>query len=341
MSMITGCPACGTMFKVVPDQLKISEGWVRCGHCEQVFDASVHLQGDDAVLATEPRFAVPASGPGRADPADPPKLAEQPDAGQLPAPAEFLRSATTTAPGEHSPASTPVALAAETPAETQPVAPGYLRAQAAEEPGYPPIDFVRSDDEEERLPVVKRGRAAVDEDDGLEDLTFVRDARRKEFWQRTSVRLSLVLASVALLAMLALQYAVHHRDRLAAVKPQLRPWLERLCRPPGCAIAAPRRIEAIVIENSGFTRLRPDTFRLSFTLKNQAPQPVAVPALELTLTDTQDQALVRRVLTPREMGAPADTIAAASEWSAQLALALEANDSTARISGYRLLAFYP
>src|SRR6478672_4319935 len=39
MSLITSCPACGTMFKVVPDQLRISEGWVRCGHCAEIFDA--------------------------------------------------------------------------------------------------------------------------------------------------------------------------------------------------------------------------------------------------------------------------------------------------------------
>ena len=43
MSQITRCPACGTMFKVVPDQLRISEGWVRCGHCAEVFDAAAHL----------------------------------------------------------------------------------------------------------------------------------------------------------------------------------------------------------------------------------------------------------------------------------------------------------
>ncbi|MGH8805141.1 MAG: zinc-ribbon domain-containing protein, partial [Polaromonas sp.] len=29
MSLITRCPACGTMFKVVTDQLKVSQGWVR------------------------------------------------------------------------------------------------------------------------------------------------------------------------------------------------------------------------------------------------------------------------------------------------------------------------
>src|SRR5205085_5801570 len=49
MSLITSCPACGTMFRVVPDQLKISEGWVRCGHCSEVFDASAHLQDEDAL----------------------------------------------------------------------------------------------------------------------------------------------------------------------------------------------------------------------------------------------------------------------------------------------------
>ena len=39
MSLATRCPACSTTFKVVQDQLKISEGWVRCGHCQEVFNA--------------------------------------------------------------------------------------------------------------------------------------------------------------------------------------------------------------------------------------------------------------------------------------------------------------
>jgi predicted Zn finger-like uncharacterized protein len=54
--LITRCPACGTRFRVVPDQLRISEGWVRCGHCAEVFDAARHLGAPDeaapAALAT-------------------------------------------------------------------------------------------------------------------------------------------------------------------------------------------------------------------------------------------------------------------------------------------------
>ena len=39
MSLVTRCPACGTVFRVVQDQLKVSEGWVRCGRCSEVFNA--------------------------------------------------------------------------------------------------------------------------------------------------------------------------------------------------------------------------------------------------------------------------------------------------------------
>lgn len=40
MSWITRCPACGTTYKVVSDQLKIAQGWLRCGQCQQAFDSS-------------------------------------------------------------------------------------------------------------------------------------------------------------------------------------------------------------------------------------------------------------------------------------------------------------
>lgn len=48
MALITRCPACATLFKVVPDQLRISAGWVRCGHCRRVFDARKNLQDPES-----------------------------------------------------------------------------------------------------------------------------------------------------------------------------------------------------------------------------------------------------------------------------------------------------
>jgi len=43
MSLATRCPSCGTVFRVVSDQLKVSEGWVRCGRCTEVFNAAQRL----------------------------------------------------------------------------------------------------------------------------------------------------------------------------------------------------------------------------------------------------------------------------------------------------------
>ena len=67
MSLITRCPACGTMFKVVPDQLRISEGWVRCGHCADVFDATAHLQGDAVQVDAGAAAKAPVASRANAD----------------------------------------------------------------------------------------------------------------------------------------------------------------------------------------------------------------------------------------------------------------------------------
>lgn len=63
MSLITRCPACATMFKVVRDQLRISGGWVRCGQCAEVFDASAHMVDEGALVAAAPPPPQPAPMP--------------------------------------------------------------------------------------------------------------------------------------------------------------------------------------------------------------------------------------------------------------------------------------
>ena len=61
MSLATRCTSCGTAFRVVQDQLKVSDGWVRCGQCEQVFNAIEGLFD----LSREPLASrSPADGEG-------------------------------------------------------------------------------------------------------------------------------------------------------------------------------------------------------------------------------------------------------------------------------------
>ena len=40
MKWITRCPECATVYQVVPDQLQVAKGWLRCGQCQQAFDST-------------------------------------------------------------------------------------------------------------------------------------------------------------------------------------------------------------------------------------------------------------------------------------------------------------
>lgn len=186
---------------------------------------------------------------------------------------------------------------------------------------------------------VRESRIEEEEPD-LDSVSFVRRARRRAVWRRPLVRALLLVLALLLASVLALQYGVQERDKLAATQPALRPWLQLLCGPLRCAIQPPRQIDAIVIDSSSFNRLRSDSYRLSFSLRNQAAVQVAMPSIELTLTDSQDQPVIRSVLSPRDVGA-APVLSAAGESTSTVAVSVAANGSGNRVAGYRLLAFYP
>ncbi len=58
MVLATRCPYCHTTFRVVEDQLKLCNGIVRCGSCQQIFNGSEQL--------LKPEDIDPALGPGPA-----------------------------------------------------------------------------------------------------------------------------------------------------------------------------------------------------------------------------------------------------------------------------------
>ncbi len=108
-----------------------------------------------------------------------------------------------------------------------------------------------------------------------------------------------------------------------------------------CSVAPWRQIESVLIDSSSFSKLRADVYRLSLTFKNTAEREVALPALELSVTDTQDQVLIRRVFLAGDLGMSSTVLAAGSEFPVSLALNIAINGNAERITGYRVLAFYP
>lgn len=313
MSLITRCPACTTMFRVVPDQLRVSGGWVRCGHCQEVFDASANLQpatldagasGRDST--SSPTVESDTARPNvaqRAPAATPPVQSQEPFLDVNPGaldlnhhdvaePSLDAEVASETVPDAAALAVDDIAMAADLVPTPHPATPSFVSKHAPQ----------------------KRSRWAT------------------AGWAS---------AACGLVLTLAVQVVVHERDRLAATEPATLAVLAPLCEHLGCTLAPYRQIEAVVIESSAFSRLRGDVYRLAVTYKNTAAVPIEAPALELTLTDLQDQPVVRKVFTRKELGLPRATLEATSEQAMSVPVALKAAGTSDKISGYRLLAFYP
>lgn len=350
MSLITQCPACATMFKVVPDQLRISDGWVRCGQCDEVFDANAHLYTDPE-QQSEPAAhdAVSAGQAGNDWKSSLRFAAEQQEAIPPAAEADFAQDALDALDAvdvQDEVVAAEIALDTYAhPPEPEPsldalldLRPGHARDEVDV-----PEDAVQEHAKAEPLAEPRYAQVQVKtvESADTPKLSFMRQARGTSAWQSTGVRVLLSLVALVLIGVLAVQVVVHERDRIAATEPSAREAVLAMCIWLDCEVLPVRQIESIVIDSSSFTKVRTDVYRLNFTLKSTAAIALAVPALELTLTDLQDQAVVRRVLLASELGAGKDTLDAGAEITTALPITVKPGSNTERISGYRLLAFYP
>jgi predicted Zn finger-like uncharacterized protein len=288
MSLTTRCPACQTLFKLVPDQLRISEGWVRCGQCNEVFDASLQLLSP--AVATNP--AAFESAP------------------TLPV-AELADSARATTEPVSAPASESlVALPATAEILIQ----------------IDPNDL--ADPDRKREP-------------DLDQPSFLQTQKNASGWRPALARILWLAIGLGLLLVLAGQVVFHERNRIVALQPGLRSLMLMFCSPLNCSLSALQQRDAVVIDGASFTKIRPNAYRLNFTLRNTAATAVAAPAIELSLTDSLDQPVVRRIFAAPEFGIQSNTLALASEWTGSIALEVKATGAAERIVGYRLLAFYP
>ena len=356
------------MFRVVADQLKISEGWVRCGHCADVFDATLYLQPwiPPGSESTPEEFVEAAPEPEPEERAKP-ELAP-PDEAQDAVLAGLPGDESAHAPvwdeddpiGEHAVetlpppegadaielAGPPDAEESDFQTELERFAAGLGRLSAAgtgavvsssevvaAEAGVIPEAPAPQD-------IVSPGLVDSELDLPITEPGFVRQARRKAFWQSPGMRIGLSLCVLVLAALLAAQWALQERDRLAAWRPDLQPLLVQACEHLGCTVKPVRRIDAIVIDSTALVRRLGNFYSFDLVLKNTASMPLAVPALELSLTDIGNQVISRRVFLPSEWPDAPSVLPASGTVTVNFRLSLALGDATP-MAGYRALVFYP
>lgn len=317
MSDTTLCPQCATRFKVSEEQLDAHDGLVRCGRCQNVFNAREHLQDDEPspqlslLIDEEPSQAEEAPGEDAGEP-----------------------SATEDQPAQED---TPESEQGEaTPAEAgDPDIPAGTDETSAEEEasGQPDLSPIPNLTELEEAPTTLAQQVQFIDDPDEEDKPAA--PKRKH-------HLATLLGGVLFL-LLSAQATYHFRDALAVKLPGLKPLLVELCGQLDCTVELPRDIDLLSIESS---ELEADAklvnvITLHALLHNRARYAQAWPSLELTLTDSRDDVIARRTFHPADYLKDEDELELGIGHNRERDIALRLDTTDLRPSGYRLLLFYP
>ena len=116
-----------------------------------------------------------------------------------------------------------------------------------------------------------------------------------------------------------------------------------LCAVAGCSIRPLRDVGALSIEASDLQAdpAHKGLLILTATIRNRARYSIGYPHLELTLTDSQDQVVVRRALAPPEYASGTANLAQGIAPNAEVPVKLFIDASATTQAGYRLYLFFP
>ena len=152
-----------------------------------------------------------------------------------------------------------------------------------------------------------------------------------------------VIAAFPLLLVLLAQAAYFFRIDLAARLPGLKPGLTGYCQLLGCSVPLPQKTSLMRIESSDLEAdpAHINQITLNALLRNRASYPQAFPNLELTLNDTQDKPLARRIFKPKDYLPLLENEKTGLLPNHELGVKLRLDTADLRPTGYRLMLFYP
>ncbi len=183
---------------------------------------------------------------------------------------------------------------------------------------------------------------ALDEVDADDEPDFLKRGRRKQRLSR-KLRIFLSISCFILLIAAVLQASYIFRNQIAGWFPQAKPTLIQACDVLGCRIDLPAQIDQVSIESSELQTLanNKDTFVLTTLLRNYSSTYQEWPHIELTLNDTNEKALLRRVFTPADYLHNSEDVRTGFGANSERSVKLSFELSQLKASGYRVYLFYP
>jgi predicted Zn finger-like uncharacterized protein len=152
----------------------------------------------------------------------------------------------------------------------------------------------------------------------------------------------LVLFSLLLILTAIFQTIYNLRVRVAAEYPQFKPLIVKACEHLKCTVGLPKDLNLITIGDSDMQEDDNYQSLINFTsvIKNNASYPQAYPNIELTLTNTNDQVEIKKIISAKDY---LNDDAALKEGmlpndEKRIKLALYVDDG--EVAGYRILLLY-
>lgn len=172
----------------------------------------------------------------------------------------------------------------------------------------------------------------------LAEPEFLRRASQQAQAQRH--RKAWAVACVLAAVVLAAQLLMAFRSEVLMRWPQAQPIYAQVCERLGCTVNWPTQSDQIAVLASDLQVLPGrSAYELNVTLRNRAPFPQALPALEVTLTDARGQVITRKVVSAAEYRAEAqrDPLAPGEDLAARLVF----ETSGATPTGFLVYPFHP
>ena len=363
--MKTRCPDCQTTFRVSPEQLKARAGKVRCGQCQSVFNALDSLLEENSNVALsattqpEPPLARISSSDSVETPFISPSFSANEPAFSIERADKNTVNETASLHNTYHAQEQRIEPAIEHPsARTTESTSDDCRNTPGPEVSDPNSSEPGTATQIAETPVPSMSEATAQELGKATGLILPRETTQIPGYSKWAEgvmttpltlpaekpsRWPFILATLLLLLALGGQLAFRFRSEIAVALPSLRPTLEALCQALNAELPLPRHVELVSIETSDLQTdaAHGNLLVLNATLRNRANYGQAYPALELSLTDTQDAAIARRVFLPSEYLSPklAENKLFSANSDAPVRVWIEAKEISA--AGYRLYVFYP
>jgi predicted Zn finger-like uncharacterized protein len=151
-----------------------------------------------------------------------------------------------------------------------------------------------------------------------------------------------IIGAILLLLLGLVQVLYFFRVDISAQLPGLKPALSSYCELLKCTIPLPEKVEMMSIESSDLEAdaIQPNVVNLTALLHNRAEFAQAYPKLELSLTDTQDRVLARRVFIPLEYLKAGEDPKQGLSSNREITIQLHLDTFDLKPSGYKLFLFY-